>query len=135
MKIYYIFVTLLAVAAFAIVHVCYYHSLHKERRIITRLKANARPCYNSAFKDYLIVLNFNTANYQYVNLTKELYTDVFGVILSCGPSATDDSKQPDIPFDDGHWFYYRYLCLTKAMERYPNYKGLYPRLSRVSRKK
>ena len=82
-------------------------------------------CLKNVFKDVVLVMNFNYAFYGNKKILHELYDNVFGQVLACGLPAEnqeDSSLGPDILYNEPTW-YYRYRCLTKAIQKYPGYKG------------
>ena len=81
-------------------------------------------CLKDSFKDTLLVLNFNYPFYENIQLLHELYHDVFGKVVMCGPQPNNEAgKGPDILYYEEKIWYFRYRCLTKAIERYPGYTG------------
>lgn len=88
------------------------------------LQQSTRPCYKNVFKDTLLVMNFNYAFYGNNKILHELYDDVFGKVLTCGPAPDNPNSQgPDILYKEEKIWYFRYRCLTKAIRKYPGFKG------------
>ena len=86
---------------------------------------NKGKCLRNIFKDYCLVLNFNSPSlYKKIQTLRELYADVFGKILICGPEpdAKSGRHKPDIEFEnEGR---YGYHCLGLAVNKHPDYKGI-----------
>ena len=82
-------------------------------------------CLKNIFQDTVLVMNFNYPFYENKNILHELYDDVFGVILACGPpiKANSTGPGPDIEYKEENIWYFRYRCLTKAIQKYPGYNG------------
>ena len=84
-----------------------------------------RKCFKNIYKDYCLVLNFNSPSlYENAEALRELYTDVFGVIIICGPKPDINfgKYKPNIEFENEGRFGYH--CLSLAIDKYPNYKGI-----------
>lgn len=87
-------------------------------------KALLSKCYYGILSDYLLVIVFNFNMYTHAELLKEIYVDVFGQVLTCGPTSSTNSRYPDIAFDLNKG-YFGYHCMALAMERFPNLKGYF----------
>lgn len=63
--------------------------------------------------------------YVHVELLIEMYADVFGKVVICGPHARQNEKhmEPDIVFDNEKGDF-SYRCMTLAMQKYPGFKGI-----------
>lgn len=81
-----------------------------------------KKCLKDSFKDIIVVLNYNYANYENINIMHELYDNVFGKVISCGPPSKDGKSGPDLLIKYKIW-YYRYTCVAMAMQKYPKFKG------------
>ena len=84
------------------------------------------PCLKNVFKDVVLVINFNYPMYdKNSKLLHEFYDGVFGKILTCGPLPDDKTSMgPDILYYEEKIWYFRYRCLSKAIEFYPGYSGI-----------
>lgn len=64
--------------------------------------------------------------YVHIELLIEMYADVFGRVVICGPHARQNEKhmEPDIVFDNEKGDF-SYRCMTLAMHKYPGFKGIF----------
>lgn len=115
-------VFIFVVIALLFIVINYQHK--KSEKQVKKINKNKTKCYKNIFKNTLIVMNFNYAFYGNNEILHELYDDVFGKILTCGPAPDDPASQgPDILYKEEKIWYFRYRCLTKAIRKYPGYDG------------
>jgi len=95
---------------------------HPVEKILLKkfLKFEKLPIENT-FKNILIVINFNHPHYVNIPLVHEMYDNVFGKVVVCGP---EESPKNDVDIVLEHFKgYLGYHCAAKAMELYSNYEG------------
>eukprot|EP00112_Aurelia_sp_Birch-Aquarium-sp1_P004283 Seg1482.15 transcript_id=Seg1482.15/GoldUCD/mRNA.D3Y31 product="hypothetical protein" protein_id=Seg1482.15/GoldUCD/D3Y31 len=80
------------------------------------------PCLRGAFNDTLIVVTFNFPFYDNIKVLNKLYVNVFGKVVHCGGRSQNGGQEPDLIVDlsSGHR---GYICMARAIEKYPGFKG------------
>ncbi len=73
---------------------------------------------NAHYDDILLIINYNHAHYESIPLLKKIYKPYFKNIVFYGPTANPEIIE--LPHYKG---YFSYLCISDAMEKYPNYSG------------
>lgn len=81
-------------------------------------------CLKGVYKDYALVIHFDEPYYKDNQLMRELYDDVFGKVIICGPEPDAHSGRfvPDIEYESSRGLY-GYNCMVLAVEKYGNYSG------------
>ena len=76
--------------------------------------------FSQSLDNILLIINYNHAHYESMPLLQEIYEPYFANIVFYGPT-----KHPDVHFLAHNKGYYSYLCISDAMQRYPNFDGYF----------
>ncbi|OQA36394.1 MAG: hypothetical protein BWY54_00077 [Candidatus Dependentiae bacterium ADurb.Bin331] len=74
--------------------------------------------FSTDFKNILLIINYNHAHYESIDLLKKIYTPYFGKVVFYGPK-----EHPEIHVCNHHKGYFSYTAIADAMERYPHFEG------------
>lgn len=69
-------------------------------------------------KKILLIINYNHAHYESIDLLKKIYSPYFGNVVFYGPKA-----HPHINLCEHNRGYFSYMAIADAMEKYPNFEG------------
>ncbi|KAK3697218.1 hypothetical protein QZH41_001297 [Actinostola sp. cb2023] len=86
--------------------------------------ASSNACVGKSFKDIVLVIVYNYPSYSSIPLLKHLYGGAFSTIVFCGPKP--DVEDTAVEHVYHHKGYFAYMCLTRAMDKYPaEYTGFH----------
>ncbi|KAF9968959.1 hypothetical protein BGZ73_008965, partial [Actinomortierella ambigua] len=96
------------------------HTVMSSRIQIT--ETPKKDLYSTAFKNILLVVNFNHPDYAAIEPFLAIYQGYFPNIQFYGPKVPDRLKHlvSEVPYDKG---YTQYRSIADAIERFPSYKG------------
>ena len=77
-------------------------------------------CLRNAFSDVVLVIVFNFPFYSNIPTLTTLYKNAFPTIMFCGSKETKDYTVEALDVYKG---YFAYMCMSRAMEKYPGYSG------------
>ncbi|XP_022794878.1 probable glycosyltransferase STELLO1 [Stylophora pistillata] len=78
-------------------------------------------CLRNAFSDIVLVVVFNFPFYSSIPTLSGLYKNAFPTIMFCGPT---ESREHKIELVQSIFKgYFGYMCMSRAMEKYPGYEG------------
>jgi hypothetical protein len=80
-------------------------------------KTSEQPATNFGH-DILLIINYNHAYYESVELLKKIYKPYFGHIIFYGPQASND-----VEYSDHFMGWFSYKIIAHAMQKYPQYSG------------
>ena len=84
------------------------------------LEAKGTRCLRNEFKNVVLIIAYNYALYSSIPLLRSLYQNAFPTIMFCGPIASDKYPVEGII---SHRGYFSYVCMSLAMEKYPEHQG------------
>jgi hypothetical protein len=70
------------------------------------------------FDNILLIINFNHAHYENIEVLKKLYGTYFKHIIFYGPRASSQ-----VYYSEHHEGWYSYLNLAQTMQNFPNFQG------------
>ena len=77
-------------------------------------------CAAVPFNNVLLIINYNHAHYDSMALLEEMYKPYFANIVFYGPE-----EYPGVHQLSHYRGYFSYLCISDAMNRYPDFDGYF----------
>ena len=91
-----------------------------EQKIISMLGKASFVQQRSPFSRTLLIITYNFPHYDSIGLLHEFYDPVFQKVIVCG-SQNHENVEIVVEHIEG---FFAYHCAAKAMEIYPDYKGM-----------
>lgn len=77
-------------------------------------------CLRDAFSDIVLVIVYHFPLYSSIPTLTALYKNAFPTIMYCGPQKNKSNLVEALDVNKG---YFAYMCMSRAMEKYPGYAG------------
>ena len=77
-------------------------------------------CLRDAFSDIVLVIVYHYPLYSSIPTLTALYKNAFPTTMFCGPQRTKNYTVEAVDVNKG---YFAYMCMSRAMEKYPGYAG------------